>query len=95
MGHAIRQLKLKISELPHNITESEAKAAVDQFIDSYITNRIDMADKLIVDNGVKKIEKGDDILTYGRSSVVKMILIAAHTQGKQFRVIVVDSRLVL
>ncbi|XP_077253730.1 uncharacterized protein LOC143892752 isoform X3 [Tasmannia lanceolata] len=49
-------------------------------------------DKVIVRHAVTKIRDGDVLLTYGSSSVVEMILLHAHELGKQFRVVVVDSR---
>jgi len=39
-----------------------------------------------------KIANGDVILTYATSTVVEAVLKQAHDAGKQFRVIVVDSR---
>ena len=46
----------------------------------------------IVDSAVGRIDDGDVILTYARSQVVENVLVAAHKEGKTFKVIVVDSR---
>lgn len=51
-----------------------------------------MADTLIVENGLQKIQNGDVILTYAKSSVVEALLLEAKRSGYEFRVIVVDSR---
>ncbi|KAF3969141.1 hypothetical protein CMV_007032 [Castanea mollissima] len=48
--------------------------------------------KVIVRHAITKIRDGDVLLTYGSSCVVEMILLYAHEMGKQFRVVVVDSR---
>ncbi|CAK7335061.1 unnamed protein product [Dovyalis caffra] len=50
------------------------------------------SDKVIVKHAVTKISDGDVLLTYGSSSAVEMVLLHAHELGKQFRVVVVDSR---
>lgn len=43
-------------------------------------------------NAVEKINDGDVILTYAKSSVVEKVLRHAWEQGKRFSVVVVDSR---
>ena len=92
MGNAIRFLKNRIATLPSTLSESEAKAALQLDIDRFINEKIVLADKAIVRHAVTKIGEGDVLLTYGSSSVVEMILLYAHELGKQFRVVVVDSR---
>ena len=61
-------------------------------IDNFIRDRITMADQVITSLGLQKIQDGDVILTYARSSVVQGLLLAAHAKGIKFKVIVVDSR---
>lgn len=51
-----------------------------------------MADKLIIQNGLQKIQDGDVILTYGKSSVVESLLLETKNKGIDFKVIIVDSR---
>ncbi|KAK0584594.1 hypothetical protein LWI29_015763 [Acer saccharum] len=92
MGNAIRFLKNRIAKLPITLTESEAKATIQSDIDLFINEKIIIADKVIVKHAVTKIRDGDVLLTYGSSSAVEMILLHAHELGKQFRVVVVDSR---
>ncbi|XP_042519951.1 translation initiation factor eIF-2B subunit delta-like isoform X1 [Macadamia integrifolia] len=92
MGNAIRVLKNRISKLPVTLCEAEAKAALCADIDRFINEKIVLADKVIVRHAVTKIRDGDVLLTYGSSCVVEMMLLYAHELGKQFRVVVVDSR---
>ncbi|KDP32928.1 hypothetical protein JCGZ_12959 [Jatropha curcas] len=92
MGNAIRFLKNRIAKLPLTLSESEAKAALISDIDRFINEKIILADRVIVKHAVTKIRDGDVLLTYGSSSAVEMILLHAHELGKQFRVVIVDSR---
>lgn len=92
MGNAIRFLKTRINKLALNLSESEAKASILSDIDRFINEKIILAGKVIVKHAVTKIRDGDVLLTYGSSSAVEMILLHAHELGKQFRVVIVDSR---
>ncbi|GLU10819.1 hypothetical protein SLE2022_276000 [Rubroshorea leprosula] len=92
MGNAIRFLKSTIAKLPLSMSESEAKATLQADIDRFINEKIILADNVIVKHAVTKIRDGDVLLTYGASSAVEMVLLHAHELGKQFRVVVVDSR---
>ncbi|KAG4914847.1 hypothetical protein AAZX31_19G039300 [Glycine max] len=92
MGNAIRFLKSHIAKLPLTLSESEAKASLQSDIERFISEKIILANKVIVKHAVTKIRDGDVLLTYGSSSAVEMILLHAHELGKQFRVVVVDSR---
>ncbi|KAH7916765.1 hypothetical protein BJ138DRAFT_1175609 [Hygrophoropsis aurantiaca] len=92
MGNAIRQLKLEISGSDIDLPEQDAKDALCLKIDNYIRDRIIIADQVIQEIAGSKIKNGDVILTYARSSVVEKVLLRAHAEGKQFSVIVVDSR---
>ncbi|KAA8547826.1 hypothetical protein F0562_004255 [Nyssa sinensis] len=92
MGNAIRFLKNRIANLPVTLSESEAKTTLLTDIDRFINEKIILADQVIVGHAVTKIRDGDVLLTYGPSSAVEMILLQAHELGKQFRVVVVDSR---
>ncbi|KAK7327640.1 hypothetical protein VNO77_21724 [Canavalia gladiata] len=92
MGNAIRFVKSRIAKLPIDHTESEAKAAICSDINRFINEKIILADKVIAGHATTKIKDGDVLLTYGSSCVVEMILLYAHDLGKQFRVVLVDSR---
>lgn len=92
MGNAIRFLKERIAQLPLNLSESEAKANLISAIECFICEKIIVADKAIVKHAVTKIRDGDVLLTYASSSAVELLLLHAHELGKQFRVVIVDSR---
>ncbi|KAJ1953515.1 hypothetical protein GGI12_005998 [Dipsacomyces acuminosporus] len=72
--------------------EATAKSTLTARIRDYMKERITAAGDVIADAGVQKIKDGDVILTYGASSTVQRLLIAAHKAGRRFRVIVIDSR---
>jgi len=61
-------------------------------INTFIEERIIFTIQQIVNYGVEKIKDGDVILTFARSELVERIILAAKKAGKQFSVIVVDSR---
>eukprot|EP01102_Stenamoeba_stenopodia_P001437 TRINITY_DN11250_c0_g1_i1.p1 TRINITY_DN11250_c0_g1~~TRINITY_DN11250_c0_g1_i1.p1 ORF type:complete len:511 (-),score=129.22 TRINITY_DN11250_c0_g1_i1:38-1570(-) len=90
MGNAIKYFKDKI-EKTDKMPESEAKEFLLESIDSFINERITVADKVISQHSVSKIEDGDVILTLARSSVVEESLKKAFDEGKSFRVIIADS----
>ncbi|KAG8384528.1 hypothetical protein BUALT_Bualt04G0127300 [Buddleja alternifolia] len=92
MGNAIRFLKNRIAQLPVTLSESEAKVNLISDIERFITEKIILADKVIVNHAVTKIRDGDVLLTYASSSAVEMLFLHAHDLGKQFRVVIVDSR---
>ncbi|EXX59216.1 Gcd2p [Rhizophagus irregularis DAOM 197198w] len=92
MGNAIRHLKLEISTMDIDLADDDAKLLLCEKIDNFIRDRITVADRVIVSYGLQKIQDGDVILTYARSSVVQALLLEAHAKGIQFKVIIVDSR---
>lgn len=73
MGHAIRFLKLKISQLPPDVTEDAAKRTVVAALDAFVRERFSVPRDLIIATGVQKIKPGDVILTYSRYCI--------HTHG--------------
>jgi len=92
MGNAIRWLKLEISKVDIDVPDTEAKQSLCDAIDVFIRDRVTAADVVIADKAVEKIKDGDVILTYAKSSIVQQTLVKAHTDGKKFRVIIVDTR---
>lgn len=92
MGNAIRWLKLEISKVDPSTSDSEAKRGLCLALDVFIRERVTFADKVIANSAAEKIKDGDVVMTYAKSSIVQRALVQAHTQGKKFRVIVVDSR---
>ncbi|KAJ6144897.1 translation initiation factor eIF-2B subunit delta [Penicillium chermesinum] len=91
-GNAIRALKLSIASMDPATPESAAKATLCDFIDSFIREKITVADQVIAGSAAQKIQNGDVIVTFAGSSVVKQSLLAAHKEGKKFRVSIIDSR---
>ncbi|KAK7266745.1 hypothetical protein RIF29_19398 [Crotalaria pallida] len=92
MGNAIRFLKSRIAKLPMALSDSEAKISLESDIERFISEKIILANRVIVKHAVTKIRDGDVLLTFGSSLAVEMLLLHAHELGKQFRVVVVDSR---
>ena len=92
MGNAIRWLKVKVSEIDPDTSEDTARVDLCQDIDNFIKERITVADQVIADFTYSKIQDGDVILTYAKSSTVQHTLHEAYKRGTQFSVIVVDSR---
>ena len=91
-GNAIRWLKQIISAVDPDLAESDAKVFLCAAVDQFIRERITLADEVIAREAREKIEEGDVVLTYGKSSVVEKTLITAYKEGKRFSVIVADSR---
>jgi translation initiation factor eIF-2B subunit delta len=92
-GNSIRWLKNLISTQPVDATDSEAKQSVCEAIDLFIRERITLADEVIAREASDRIENGDVILTFTKSSIVEKTLLNAHRVAKKdFKVIVVDSR---
>ena len=92
MGNAIRWLKVEISAVDPDTPESTAKADLCDAIDNFIREKITVAGQVIATSAAEKIQDGDVILTFGKSSTVQQTLVEAFRQGKKFRVIVIDSR---
>uniref|UniRef100_A0A8C8SNX4 Translation initiation factor eIF2B subunit delta n=1 Tax=Pelusios castaneus TaxID=367368 RepID=A0A8C8SNX4_9SAUR len=92
MGNAIKYLKKEISGLSSTLREEEAKGALQDSIDKYMREKIQLAAEAISKYAFEKISDRDVILVYGCSSLVNRTLCDAHAKGRAFRVIVVDSR---
>eukprot|EP01112_Ceratiomyxa_fruticulosa_P006248 TRINITY_DN1703_c0_g1_i1.p1 TRINITY_DN1703_c0_g1~~TRINITY_DN1703_c0_g1_i1.p1 ORF type:complete len:683 (-),score=159.69 TRINITY_DN1703_c0_g1_i1:30-2078(-) len=90
MGNAINYLKLEMGKTS-GMTDPEAKEFMYEKIDGFVQERVVLADTQIAAFGSGRIIDGDVVLTYARSHVVELILLKAHQEGKNFRVIVVDS----
>mmetsp|Transcript_19969 Transcript_19969/g.32920 ORF Transcript_19969/g.32920 Transcript_19969/m.32920 type:complete len:456 (+) Transcript_19969:29-1396(+) len=92
MGNAIKYLRAAIAAIPPDMTEDTAREELAESIDTYIRTNVTLAQKEIVCNGLKKIVDGDVILTFGRSCVIEQLLLAAHENGVDFKVVVVNAR---
>ncbi|KIO19890.1 hypothetical protein M407DRAFT_16068 [Tulasnella calospora MUT 4182] len=91
-GNAVRYLKYEISILGIDLPEQDAKDFLCERIDTYIRERIILADQVIRTAAMEKIRDGDTILVYARSSVVEKTILAAWDAGRRFNVVVIDSR---
>ncbi|KAL2821484.1 hypothetical protein BJX63DRAFT_378321 [Aspergillus granulosus] len=91
-GNAIRALKLAISSIDPSVPETQAKTNLCEFIDTFISEKITVADQVIAGSAAQKIKDGDVVVTFAGSSIVKQTLLTAFKQGKKFRVSIIDSR---
>jgi translation initiation factor eIF-2B subunit delta len=93
MGNALKHFKTnELAKLDPSKSQTDTKQHLIDVIDKWIKEKIEYTMKSIVEKGIQKIQNGDVVLTYGRSEVVEEIFLAAHKQGKQFSVVVVNSR---
>lgn len=92
MGNAIRALKDTIIKIDPSVPEHEAKKLLLESIDLFIQERVTAADALISSSASQKIDDGDVVLTFAKSSLVLQTLVKAWKAGTKFRVIVVDSK---
>ncbi|KAL6691556.1 hypothetical protein J3F84DRAFT_386787 [Trichoderma pleuroticola] len=91
MGNAIRWLKLQISKIDIDMADSDAKKLLCEAIDSFIHERITLADLVIVNTAADMIAQDDVILTYAHHHLVERALLKAKAAGKRFKVILVDD----
>ena len=80
MGHA-----------PPHLPEDKVKEMLCAKVDTYLHERIELADLAILGYATQRIAPGDVLLVYSRSLVIEKILLAAHRQGVEYRVIVADA----
>ncbi|CAH2989657.1 unnamed protein product [Chilo suppressalis] len=90
--NAVKFLRRHISQLPNNVDEFDAKKTLQEEIDRYIREQIEMAGEAISLAVRNKISNGDNILTYGSSSLVERILREAWEAGVRFRAVIVGTR---
>ncbi|KAJ8736608.1 hypothetical protein PYW08_007264 [Mythimna loreyi] len=90
--NAVKFFRYHLTQLPNNVDEFDAKKTLQEEIDRYIREQIDMAGEAISITVRNKISDGDNILTYGCSSLIERILRDAWSSGLKFRTIVVGNR---
>lgn len=91
MGNAIRWLKQEISHISIDTSEQEAKQILIEKIHSFINEKIELLDQLIIETASQHIPEGCTVLTFGHSEVlVKMFQHCAVEQNKKFNLVVVD-----
>jgi translation initiation factor eIF-2B subunit delta len=91
-GNSIRWLKKLVVELDPKVSDPDARNFLCKSIDLFIREKVTLADEVIAREASKKMVNGDVILVYAKSSVVEKSLLAAHREGKDFSVVVADSR---
>jgi len=91
MGNATKWLKMRVGHLPPHLSNDRAKALLCSQIDTFIEERITLADKAILSYAESHIASSDVVLVYGGSQVIETLLLHSHTLGAQFRVVVADS----
>lgn len=93
MGNAIRWLKQEISVIDPSMPDKKAKQILREKIAQFAREKIEFADRLIIETGSQHVENGSTIVTYGSSKVLTDLLIHNAVElRKDFQVIVVDSR---
>lgn len=92
MGNAIKYIKHHINNTPSDCPDKQAKENLKTVINQFYRERILLAAKAISEFAYGIIEDEDLILVYACSSVVRKVLVEAHSKGKKFKVIVVDGR---
>ncbi|KAL4713853.1 hypothetical protein ACJJTC_015507 [Scirpophaga incertulas] len=90
--NAVKYLRHHLTQLPNNVDEFDAKKTLQEEIDRYIKEQIEMAGQAISIAVRDKISDGDNILTYGCSSLIERILCEAWQAGVQFRAVVAGNR---
>lgn len=65
MTNAVRHIKRQLTQIDTNWQDCRKKNTVKDAIETYIKDEIELADKAISNTVLKKITKGDVILTYG------------------------------
>lgn len=91
MGNAVRWLKLQISKIDIDLPDAAAKKVLCQGIDNFIHERIVLADFVIVKTAADMVDDDEVVLTYAHHNLVERALLQAKTDGKRFRVILVDD----
>lgn len=93
MGNAIRWLKQKISIIPINTTEEDCKKILTEEIEQFIMEKIEVADKVIIEYAQTHIHNNSKILTYGHSNVLSELFeFCAVEQNKKFEIYIIDSK---
>ncbi|XP_037298829.1 LOW QUALITY PROTEIN: translation initiation factor eIF-2B subunit delta [Manduca sexta] len=90
--NAVKAFRHHIMQLPNNVDEFDAKKKLQEEIDRYIREQIETAGQAISIAVRNKISDGDNILTYGCSSLIERILVEAWEAGVRFRTVVVGNR---
>ncbi|CEJ80836.1 Putative Translation initiation factor eIF-2B subunit delta [[Torrubiella] hemipterigena] len=91
MGNAIRWLKLQISKIDIDLPDAAAKQILCQAIDSFVHERVTLADYVIVSTAAQMVSDGDVVVSYAHHHLVERVLLQAKKDGKDFKVILIDD----
>jgi translation initiation factor eIF-2B subunit delta len=91
MGNAVRWLKLQVSKIDIDLPDAAAKKQLCQAIDTFIHERITLADFVIVKTAAEMVSNNDVIVTYAHHHLVERALLQAKADGKSFSVILIDD----
>jgi len=92
MQNAIRFLKKQISIIDRDLSNEAIKDGLEERIEGFIHENIQLAAEQISMTAASKINDGDVILTYSNSNLMEKVLLEAAARGKKFKVIVSDGR---
>ena len=94
MGNVVKAIKAELGRIGANpsISDKDAKAALLAYVSTFTQEKVKFARQALARQGSNCVADGDVILTYGRSSTVEAVLVAAAAEGTQFSVVVVDAR---
>mmetsp|Transcript_16147 Transcript_16147/g.27612 ORF Transcript_16147/g.27612 Transcript_16147/m.27612 type:complete len:519 (-) Transcript_16147:32-1588(-) len=90
MANAIKYFKVHIG-LTLDQELSEARKTLHDTIDTYITERVLLAGKVIAKHAASKIVNDDVVMIYSTADCVEMALAEAQQRGTRFRVVMCDD----
>jgi len=93
VGNVIKSIKAELGHLAtqSSLSNEEARAELRQFVAAFAQDKISGAQQVLAGMAADKINNGDIILTYARSSTVESTLKQAAANGTKFSVVVADS----
>ena len=91
MGNGIKWIKKRVQSTPPHLSPPEVKERLIESIETFIAEKIQIADQAIIAYAATRIAPGDVILVFTASAVVEHVLLHTMRQGVQFRVIVADA----
>lgn len=92
VGNVVKSIKAELGRLAQTtLSNEDARANLRQFITTFAQDKISVAQQALAGTAAEKINNGDIILTYARSSTVEQTLKQAASSGKKFSVVIADG----
>lgn len=93
VGNVVKSIKAELGRLATQtgLSNEDAKRELRHFVATFAQDKISVAQQALATIASEKINNGDIILTYARSSTVERTLKAAVSDGKKFTVVIADS----